>query len=59
MAWEMERELKFKWAVVGMAILLWVALMFGPRINYYFLYTNAPTKAQDLHEAYKALLNRW
>jgi len=55
----MERELKFKWAVVGMAILLWVVLMFGPRINYCFLYTNAPTKAQDLHEAYKASLNRW
>ncbi|MCZ6481437.1 MAG: hypothetical protein O6929_13720 [candidate division NC10 bacterium] len=44
---------------MGIAILLWIVLMFGPGINHCFLYTNAPTKAQDLHEAYKALLNRW
>ncbi|MFQ5989512.1 MAG: hypothetical protein ACE5K9_06325 [Candidatus Methylomirabilales bacterium] len=60
----MEREWKLRLAFTGLAILLWIALMFGPgpittEVNYCSLYTKAPKNAQHLYELYKDLLNRW
>ena len=61
---EMEgRSEKLRWSVMGVTVLLGLALMLGAGSYYQTanevcsLYTDAPAKAQDLYETYKALLN--
>jgi hypothetical protein len=54
----MEGELgQMRWILAGVTVLLGIALMYWQSTNdVCSLFSNAPVKAQDLYEGYKALL---
>jgi hypothetical protein len=55
----MEGELgQMRWILAGLTVLLGIALMYWQSTkDVCSLYTEAPARAQDLYEGYKAFLN--